>query len=404
MRSHLRLYFATSTTQIAVIVANLVGTVIIARGMSVGERGLYVTVTTAAMLIASVASLGYTSGQIRSAQVRNVESSILWKNALVFSGAWGMLVFSVSTLLYFAVSDSWDYSILWVLGLLSIPGLLSAMALRQLLLLSNDLIKYNISFVLTSVIQLLAVWLGYATGQLSAVFVVGLFLLTNLIPTGYILLTVTEQKIGRFEKSSLVTTVKDGLGFFPAIILLTLLTRVDILIVGFLLDSESVSYYSASVFIAEFVLVAVEALVVIFTKKITDRVIYSHLQLSRIIAVGLLIGIVTSVFIGFISPWVIPVTLGTEYLASLTSLWILLPGMVAFGIANLIGLRLSILNLKKVIILTAILTLLVNTSLDFLLIPKFGIEGAAAATSISYVLHFVVFVSLLLRNKDTKSI
>ena len=88
------------------------------------------------------------------------------------------------------------------------------------------------------------------------------------------------------------------------------------------------------------------------------------------------------------APVVVPLVFGSEFRGSVDALWLLLPGTVALtGSKVLTG---YIFSQGRPLVNTGItvLALAVTLVADLTLIPAFGVNGAAAASSLTYVAHF----------------
>jgi len=72
-------------------------------------------------------------------------------------------------------------------------------------------------------------------------------------------------------------------------------------------------------------------------------------------------------------------------LATEPLMW-LLPGAVILGIANVLGPYLASIGRPEVNLYNACAATLTTVVLDIVLIPKFGINGAAIASSVAYIL------------------
>ena len=94
---------------------------------------------------------------------------------------------------------------------------------------------------------------------------------------------------------------------------------------------------------------------------------------------------------------IIPWLFGEEFSPAYLPLLLLLPGMIAFGVQRLTGPLLLRTARSDVLILFNGTALAVSVTLDLFLIPSLGAAGAAAASSISYVVSAVLFVGWAIR-------
>jgi O-antigen/teichoic acid export membrane protein len=207
--------------------------------------------------------------------------------------------------------------------------------------------------------------------------------------------------VGRISFSHVLRPTPDG---FPRrklfafnyktvvyVFLLTSLYHVDVIMLGAVdsVSSETVGYYKAALVLAEFLWLvprAVQSTMIQSvsnlwaegqTERITDLA-------TRVTRYGLLLTALLAVGIGALARDFVPLYYPPEFVASVTPLLLLLPGTVGFAVARPI---LSISHAKgdmNVVILATAAAAGINLGLNALLIPRFGMAGAAVATSIGY--------------------
>lgn len=174
-----------------------------------------------------------------------------------------------------------------------------------------------------------------------------------------------------------------------------ILMRVDQVMLGQLIGNEAVGIYSVAVRISEIwyfipsVIVASVFPAVIAAKKQGENIYYQRLQKLYDLMIAMALGI--AVIMTFASDWVIVLLFGHAYEQAGTVLAIHIWGavFVSFGIAwakwmVIEGLQLTMLKIN-------LLSLAANIILNYLLIPKYGVTGAAVATAVSYSLGHTIF-------------
>lgn len=82
-----------------------------------------------------------------------------------------------------------------------------------------------------------------------------------------------------------------------------------------------------------------------------------------------------------------------EYLIAAKTMLILSPFPVLLVLGSLLGQMLFLEKQRKVLVKGYVSAVLLNIILNFILIPKFGINGAAIATVVSYLFVFLFFLS-----------
>lgn len=92
----------------------------------------------------------------------------------------------------------------------------------------------------------------------------------------------------------------------------------------------------------------------------------------------------------------IPLVYGKAYAGAVSSVMVLLGGAVFASIAKVGMQYFFTLGRPKVHLYTTLITLIVNIALNFLLIPRWGILGAAVASSVSYLGYGLFYLALFI--------
>lgn len=162
--------------------------------------------------------------------------------------------------------------------------------------------------------------------------------------------------------------------------------RFDMYLVGFFLGSGSVGWYSVSVAMAEWLWLLPSVL----GPALMQRVATSHEEqvnaiigpINRVTSGILLIGIL---LLGCLGKWIIRLFYGEAFAASFFPFLILLPGIWAMGLWKNFMNDLAVRGYPASKVYTSGIALALTLGLDILLIPLWGIEGAALASSIAYI-------------------
>ena len=162
--------------------------------------------------------------------------------------------------------------------------------------------------------------------------------------------------------------------------------RLDMLLINVFMNPLAVGYYSISVTITEKLwLVSQSASTVLFPKVSSEKDEKMLKEFTPIVSRNvLLITGLGAILIFFLSRWIVILLFSEAYLPAVEPLQILLIGTVAVSGGRVLGN--DIAGRGRPILNTYLntLTVVVNLCLDVLWIPKFGIAGAAWATTISY--------------------
>jgi O-antigen/teichoic acid export membrane protein len=252
--------------------------------------------------------------------------------------------------------------------------------------------------IVFGILALSLLYLGYEVGGV---------LISHLLATG---LTATIA-YGFFSKQvdvrSVFTHVPDDfprrklLSFNGLSIVLILLTaslyHIDILFLRLIIGDQATGYYRGALVVAEFLWFVPNALQTVLlhsssklwsgeqSKQITElssRITRYNLSLVLLLAIGL-----TALASDFL-----PLYFGPEFEASVRPLLLLLPGTIGFALARPIFAIGQGKGALRILILATGTAAVVNLILNVLLIPIYGLIGAAIATSAGYGLMAVLHI------------
>lgn len=193
----------------------------------------------------------------------------------------------------------------------------------------------------------------------------------------------TSPNLPRLDllKYSLSTTI---LSF-----LLLSMYHVDILLLRVILGSTETGYYRAALVIAEFlwfVPIAIQIVLLHSVSKLWVKEQYEKLTTisTQVVRYTLLFTILLILgIIGLVDPF-LSIYFGQEFTEAAVPLLLLLPGALGFAIARpIFSISQGQDNLRVLIFVTTVAAVL-NLILNLMLIPKYGMNGAAIATSIAY--------------------
>jgi O-antigen/teichoic acid export membrane protein len=172
--------------------------------------------------------------------------------------------------------------------------------------------------------------------------------------------------------------------------------RIDLLFVAHYQGAAAVGYYSVSVSIAEILLSIPSAISAPFMplRFEMDHGEGRHFS-SFVVKYVLLMMMLLCTAVGLLGKPLILIMYGQRFLPALQSLVFLLPGMVSLSIYQFLKADIYSLNRPGFISITSGVVMVVNLTLNYLLIPAHGIAGAAISSSISYTLSTAILIVFL---------
>ena len=166
--------------------------------------------------------------------------------------------------------------------------------------------------------------------------------------------------------------------------------RADILMLGTIKGSEEVGIYSVTARAAEVVAFVIQAMnvtiapVLASVYRLNDRV-----RLQRIVAmttrVTFAVAVTLALLIYYFGEFLLSI-FGLEFIAGYQSLRILVLGQVVNAFMGAVGVLLMMTGHERQAAVSAAVAACINITANAVLIPRYGMEGAAVATAISMVI------------------
>jgi len=173
------------------------------------------------------------------------------------------------------------------------------------------------------------------------------------------------------------------------VLLVMSLYHVDVLMLRSMAGSQTTGWYKAALSLAEYVWAAPKALQMVLLH--TSSTLWSEDRrdeitnlATRISRYTLLLVLLLAIGLGSLADAVVPLYYGEDFAVAATPLLLLLPGVVGFAVARPLQAIGQGSGRLRTLILAGGVAAGINLALNALLIPRFGMYGAAVATSTSY--------------------
>lgn len=240
-----------------------------------------------------------------------------------------------------------------------------------------------------SVISAFFLWL--ARMPVTPHFLIGISILSFSTTVLMALLYIWSQYHPNVSWQFPVAWKKDylffGLKFYAALIAQTLNYRLDALLLGVLLGVREVGLYSTGVSMTELLLLIPSAMNFVLYPKVSSLSGENRNKTSEL-ALGSSLYLVACgcVALVFLLPHVIPLLFGQAFRPSVSAAFWLLPGMLAMTVVKVSSHIVAGYGRPEYSTYITLTGLIATVPLDLWLIPRFGIAGAAIASSIAYTL------------------
>ncbi len=387
----------TFLVRILNLIIGLVTSIVIARNLGPNGKGIYSLVILLPTLIVNFTNIGigpatvYYIGKGKYSYEKIFGNNIIMSLIIsIFSILVGLIIIIFFRKFFFSGISSYYL----FFSLILIPFILLFGYLESILLGLKCFEKYNLASLIHTILFLILIVICLV------IFKVTIFgvLLSNIL--AYFLVNILlfiwiKRLIGnislKIEKGYIRDTSNYGIQAHLSNILSFLHLRLDMLLINFFMNPLAVGYYSISVAIVEKLwLISQSASIILFTKVSSERDERVLKEFTPIVSRSiLLVTALGSALIFFISRWMVIFLFSEAYLPAVQPLQILLIGTVAVSCSRILGN--DIAGRGRPILNTYLntLTVAVNLGLNILWIPKFGIVGAAWATTISYSITLI---------------
>jgi O-antigen/teichoic acid export membrane protein len=248
-------------------------------------------------------------------------------------------------------------------------------------------------------------WSGFKNNQLAINLYTFSIVLAGILSVFAVLPHLSLQKDQTVTPPSPFTLFKDSLPLAPISYSAFLMLWVDTLIVGWYLQNDAVALYNVAAkisFISLFFLGALDATIyprLLSTFHHNKEKLSTFFWQSTALVIGILFIVTLSMFV--LSYWLLLV-FGDQYVGAKMTLIILL--FAQFLRATSLTFSFMFIIREKVRYLNSVLVaaLIVDVICNILLVPRYGIEGAAVSTLITNIFLSITIVILFLFHKLLK--
>jgi len=161
--------------------------------------------------------------------------------------------------------------------------------------------------------------------------------------------------------------------------------RLDVFVVNYFLNPIEVGFYVLGVVISESLWQVPQAVAVTLSPRTARTVEQGSEQFTCFITRQVfLLACVMGAAMALASPVLIPLIFGSRFQPSVSVVWWILPGTIAFAVAKVMAADLTARGKPEYNSMIAVTCAVLTVLLDFALIPRMGIRGAALASSIAY--------------------
>ena len=173
--------------------------------------------------------------------------------------------------------------------------------------------------------------------------------------------------------------------------------RADIFLVNFLISPAAAGLYVIAVQLVERLWLLSQAVSTVLLPRLSELSCdeQQRRQVTPIICRGVIsVTLIGAVVLGFFSYPLISILFGDDYVDAFVPMLILLPGIVALSGFRVLANDIAARGRPELNMYFSLIVVAANVIGNIVFIPMYGLRGAAAATSIAYILHLILGMSV----------
>lgn len=287
-------------------------------------------------------------------------------------------------------------NVVLVVVMITVPFMILKTAIINIILGLQEIVAYNklniIDKFLTLAMMIVAISLNKSplsvlVSNFAAIVIVTVMAL-------YLINKKSEGSYG-FDSKLLKNMVVYGTKAQIGNLVQLLNYRINIFIINYFLTIDMVGIYSNAVAIGETLWQVSGSIATIIFPMTTGSKNKEELKyfINKVTRISFTLIIIFSIILGAVSDKLIYLFFGKDFTQASKALLYLLPGISIFSISNILSNYMAGINKIKYNIYSSLISFVFTLIFNITLIPRFGINGAAVATSLSYIVFTISAIS-----------
>jgi O-antigen/teichoic acid export membrane protein len=401
----------TFTSRILVFILWIAISIILARSLGPELRGVYALIIFIHTVLLKLGSLGIESANtyfIGSQQykIKDIVSNSLINCLLISSGLIlsFYIIYNINTVQAYFNLNQIEPFYLWLI-VLTIPFSLLYLFLLHIVLGMEEIIKYNKINIFRYFFHFITLLLFLLILKQKLFGAVISHVLTTLTLTLFIIFLARKiTKIGIYFNYELSkSAAKYGFKAYFGNLAQFLNYRLDFLLISAFLVPNAVGFYAIAVGMAETMWILPGAIATVLFPRVSSLNDTDANSLTpRIARHTYFIIFILVLILFFTAKLIIKFFFGSEFLPSVKPLLLLLPGIIALAGSKTLTADLAGRGKPQIGTFAAFTSLAINIPLNLYLIPKWGISGAAFASSAAYIAaNIIVIIAFVKTSKKS---
>ena len=380
--------FATSAAALPI---GLATSILLARGLTVEDRGMYALLTTFTWIVFLLTQLGWSEAIIYRTHRRGVSLARAFSTGLVANGALAFAAFALCLVFREPLSREFLGDVapraFWIAAvtapLLTIGDLLRGVA-RALdrFDLHNSFGLLQLAGILAALLVALPLYGGALEAALFSVLAVQAALVAGF---GARIASLTGVE-WRVDLPEAIASLAYGAVMCLQNVLIHLHERVDVFLLAALgVSAFDIGLYAAAVSVVSPLRLIPGALGTVLLPRLAGSLDSDAAEFTAaVVRPTLLVMAATALGLAAVGAVAIPLLFGAAYAPAVTPFLVLLPGVTLVTLSRVLARYFAAIGNQRPLVFLFTGALLLNVALNLVLIPRFGILGASLASLVSY--------------------
>jgi O-antigen/teichoic acid export membrane protein len=264
--------------------------------------------------------------------------------------------------------------------------------------------KYlSIFYLLNNVLMLLLVIVGiyFNTGIIYYAIIYAVSSLVVFLFNFKIILNYFGRFKLDFEFKLLKEIFNESISFLLVGLFVVIYFKIDSVMISFMMGDYYVGLYNASYRIIDGLTYILPSVIfsLVYPKMSKNYNIKDALRklYKKVLLISFFVGLCASLFVTLFSKEIILMIYGLEYLGSVSSLKILVWAFFVICISSITSGMLTAVNKQKIVAYSTGVGAFINVILNLILIPAYGLSGAAFATLATEVVGFFIYIYYVMK-------
>lgn len=385
-------YFVSLILKITSLFVSFGYIILISRYLGPQLKGSYSVIMNYALLAATIFGMGmYQAYPVFKDKVSGFKTILI--SNFKYYYCLGLLTTLLVTVLYYLISDK--FNVLVPIIMILVVHLIIIKQLNYVQMIENPSTR-NLTVLGIQLLDVILVLILYIFVTASFSVLIVFLVLKNIL---YLIVISKVYNVNFFSVKPSKSKLSELLifGFVPMIslLLMTMNYRIDVLMLEYYVPLSSIGVYSVGVSLAEKVWLIPDA----FKDVLLSRLVKGKKkeEVAIVSRVSVLITLIIIIIFSLIGEQLVNLVFGLEYNESYEITLIMFVGVIgmifykvvySYNIAN---------NFRKENMIILLISAIINVVLNILMIPAFGIQGAAYSSVLSYMICGLAFLMFIRR-------